>query len=85
MTPTRNNAGIAHENGAIEGSHGHLKRAIADALLMRSSADFDALAAYRASSMRSSAAKMPAMQSVSISSALNCRICRTAAHRIMKR
>jgi hypothetical protein len=40
-------AGIAHENGAIEGSHGHLKRAIADALLMRSSADFDALAAYR--------------------------------------
>ncbi len=47
MTPTRNNAGIAHENGAIEGSHGHLKRAIADALLMRSSADFDALAAYR--------------------------------------
>src|SRR5260370_35740667 len=47
MTPTRNNAGIAHENGAIEGSHGHLKRAIADALLMRSSADFDALATYR--------------------------------------
>jgi hypothetical protein len=45
--PTRNNAGIAHENGAIEGSHGHLKRAIADALLMTSSADFDALAAYR--------------------------------------
>ena len=33
--------------GAIEGSHGHLKRAIADALLMRSSTDFDALAAYR--------------------------------------
>ena len=47
MTPTRNNAGIAHENGAIEGSHGHLKRAIADALLMRSSTDFDALATYR--------------------------------------
>src|SRR2546429_170761 len=45
MTPTRNTAGIAHENGAIEGAHGHLKRAIADALLMRSSADFDALAA----------------------------------------
>ena len=22
MTPTRNNAGIAHENGEIEGSHG---------------------------------------------------------------
>jgi hypothetical protein len=33
--------------GAIEGSRGHLKRAIADPLLMRSSTDFDALAAYR--------------------------------------
>jgi hypothetical protein len=31
MTPTRNNRGAAHENGAIEGPHGHLKRAIADA------------------------------------------------------
>lgn len=47
MTPTRNNAGIAHENGAIEGAHGHLKRAIEDALLMRTSRDFDDLAAYR--------------------------------------
>jgi hypothetical protein len=34
MIPTRNNAGIAHENGAIQGSHGHLKGAIADALLL---------------------------------------------------
>ena len=47
MMPTRNNAGIAHENGAIEGPHGHLKRAIADALLMRASSDFHDLAAYR--------------------------------------
>ena len=47
MTPTRNNAGIAHENGAIESPHGHLKRAIADALLMRASPDFPDLAAYR--------------------------------------
>jgi len=47
MTPTRNNAGIAHENGSIEGPHGHLKRAIKDALLMRGSSDFDDLAAYR--------------------------------------
>lgn len=47
MTPTRNNAGIAHENGAIEGPHGHLKRAIEDALLMRASRDFNDLAAYR--------------------------------------
>jgi len=47
MTPTRNNAGIAHENGSIEAAHGPLKRAIEDALLMRGSADFDDLAAYR--------------------------------------
>ena len=47
MRPSRNNAGIAHENGAIEGPHGHLKRAIEDALLMRTSRNFDDLAAYR--------------------------------------
>ncbi len=47
MTPTRNNAGVAHENGSIEGPHGHLKRAINDALLMRGARDFDDLAAYR--------------------------------------
>ncbi len=47
MTATRNNAGIAHENGSIEGPHGHLKRAIADALLMRGSADFGDLQSYR--------------------------------------
>lgn len=47
MTPTRNNAGVAHENGAIEGPHGHLKRAIKDALLMRGSAEFDDLPTYR--------------------------------------
>ena len=35
MTPSRNNAGVAHENGSIEGPHGHLKRGIEDALLMR--------------------------------------------------
>ncbi len=47
MTPSRNNTGIAHENGAIEGPHGHLKRALEDALLMRGSRDFDDLPAYR--------------------------------------
>ena len=25
MTPTRNNNGVAHENGSVESSHGHLK------------------------------------------------------------
>ncbi len=48
MEPTRNNPGVAHENGSIESSHGHLKRALADALLLRTSADFPDLGAYRA-------------------------------------
>jgi hypothetical protein len=47
MEPTRNNRGVAHENGSIESSHGHLKKAILDALLMRGSYGFDDLAAYR--------------------------------------
>lgn len=47
MQPTRNNRGVAHENGAIEASHGHLKTALAQALLLRGSADFDDLIAYR--------------------------------------
>ncbi len=47
MEPTRNNRGLAHENGAIESPHGHLKKAIHDALLLRGSMDFDDLAAYR--------------------------------------
>jgi hypothetical protein len=47
MQPTRNNTGVAHENGTIEASHGHLKRAIEQALLLRGSRDFDDLAAYR--------------------------------------
>ena len=48
MAPTRNNRGESHENGAVEGPHGHLKRALGDALLLRGSRDFDALADYRA-------------------------------------
>jgi hypothetical protein len=47
MTATRNNPGLAHENGAIEASHGHLKQALAQALLLRGSRDFADLAAYR--------------------------------------
>lgn len=47
MRPTRNNPGVAHENGAIEGSHGHLKRALEDPLLLRGSRDFADLTAYR--------------------------------------
>ena len=61
MLPTRNNRGVpafrcvgmptkrlvAHENGSIESSHGHLKKAVMDALLMRGVNDFDDLASYR--------------------------------------
>ena len=48
MTPTRNNAGLAHENGAIESPHGHLKKALHDQLLLRGARDFADLDAYRA-------------------------------------
>ncbi len=47
MEPTRNNRGIAHEIGAIESPHGHLKKAVVDALLMRGTSDFADLLAYR--------------------------------------
>ena len=48
MEPTRNNRGVAHENGSIESPHGHFKSAIKDALLLRGNSDFADLAAYRA-------------------------------------
>ena len=48
MAPSRNNRGESHENGAVEGPHGHLKRALEDALLLRGSRDFHALSEYRA-------------------------------------
>ena len=41
------NRGVAHENGSIESSNGHLKRAIEDALIMRGSREFEDLPAYR--------------------------------------
>lgn len=47
MMPTRNNTGVAHENGSIESSHGHLKKAVKDALLLRGSSDFTDLDGYR--------------------------------------
>ncbi len=47
MTPTRNNKGVAHENGSIESPNGHLKRTIEDALIMRGSRDFEDLVTYR--------------------------------------
>ena len=47
MTATRNNTGVAHENGSIESPNGHLKRRLDQALLQRGSRDFDDLDAYR--------------------------------------
>lgn len=47
MEPTRNNRGVAHENGSIESSHGHLKSSVQDALLLRGVAEFADLVAYR--------------------------------------
>ena len=52
MTPSRNNRGVAHENGSIESSHGHLKSALGDELLLRGSRDFEDLTATVASSTR---------------------------------
>ena len=48
MKGSRNNRGRAHENGSVEGPHGHLKRAIGDALLPRGSRDFETTGEYRA-------------------------------------
>lgn len=48
MKPTRNNKGVSHENGAIESAHGHLKRRIKQAFLMRGSYDFDSVESYQA-------------------------------------
>jgi hypothetical protein len=48
LEPTRNNKGIAHENGAIESSHGHLKNRIKQALYLRGSFDFASVDEYQA-------------------------------------
>lgn len=47
MTPTRNNKGVAHENGSIEAPNGHLKRRLDQALRRRGSRDFASIEDYR--------------------------------------
>lgn len=47
VKPTRNNRGIAHENGAIESPHGHFKNRLHQALLLRESFDFESVAQYQ--------------------------------------
>jgi len=44
---TRNNRGVAHENGAIEGPHRHWKHRLEQQLLQRGSRDFATEADYR--------------------------------------
>lgn len=48
LQPTRNNTGIAHENGSIESPHGHLKNRIKQLLLLRGSNRFENVAEYQA-------------------------------------
>jgi hypothetical protein len=47
MRPTRNNTGIAHENGSIESPHGHFKRRLTQQLYLRGSFEFESVAAYQ--------------------------------------
>lgn len=47
MIPTRNNKGVSHENGSIESPHGHIKRRIAQALILRGNNNFDSIALYQ--------------------------------------
>jgi len=47
LEPTRNNKGVAHENGAIESPHGHLKNRIKQAIYLRGSAEFENARAYQ--------------------------------------
>lgn len=47
MKATRNNRGVSHENGSIESPHGHLKRRIKQAFLLRKSYDFSSVEDYQ--------------------------------------
>ena len=47
MCPSRSNRREAHENGAIESPHGHLKRRIEQALHLRGASDFESRAEYQ--------------------------------------
>lgn len=44
---SRNNRGKSHENGAIESPHGHFKRRLQQALLLRGSHDFNSIDDYQ--------------------------------------
>jgi transcriptional regulator with XRE-family HTH domain len=48
LIATRNNKGVAHENGPIEGPHAHFKRRLEQQLIKRGSRDFASEEEYRA-------------------------------------
>jgi hypothetical protein len=48
MTPSRNNLGVSHENGAIETAHGSFKHRLDQQIKLRGSADFISVADYQA-------------------------------------
>lgn len=48
LRSTRNNTGVAHENGAIESPHGYFKRRLVQQLYLRGSFDFATIAEYAA-------------------------------------
>lgn len=47
VVATRNNKGIAHENGAIEVAHSHLKQKVDQQLRLRGSRDFTSISEYQ--------------------------------------
>jgi hypothetical protein len=47
LQPTRNNLGVAHENGSIESPHGYFKRRLEQALRLRGNYDFLSVASYQ--------------------------------------
>lgn len=46
VDPSKNNAGVSHENGSVEKSHDLLKNALDQALKLRGSTDFSSVAHY---------------------------------------
>ena len=84
MAASRNNRGLAHENGAIEAPHGHLKRAVEDALLLGARETSTRSPPGAASSTSSSAAATPAIAGASTPSARCCGRCRSGAPRMAR-
>jgi hypothetical protein len=47
MEASRNNRGKGHENGAVESPHGHIKKRVKQALILRRSNDFSCIEEYQ--------------------------------------